>query len=271
MTENSARPAGAFFIWIFSSMRITNRFQAFGAHLSGSLAVALFSAALVFLVWYPDPLPAATGVTAIFLMLLGIDVIVGPFITLVVYNPRKKELRRDLLVVLALQLAALIYGLHTVYIARPVYYVFSADRFELVFANDLTDDKLAKVNDERFRHPPNFGPAMVAAKRPTDAKTRNEIMFSALSGGDDVAQRPEFYVPLRDMKDDIVARLQPLETLRQFNKDDVPRVDAVIARYRNHAGGVGFLPVRGKVQDTAAIVGKDAGEVLEIVTLKPWN
>ena len=62
-----------------------NRYQAFATHLMGSVAVALCSAALVFLVWYPDKLPQATGVTNIFLMLLAVDVVVGPIITLIVF------------------------------------------------------------------------------------------------------------------------------------------------------------------------------------------
>jgi F0F1-type ATP synthase assembly protein I len=131
-----------------------NRYQAFATHLVGSVAVALCSAALVFLVWYPDKLPQATGVTNIFLMLLAIDVLVGPVVTLIVFNTAKKELKRDLLIVLLLQLGALAYGLHAVFIARPAYSVFSVDRFELVLANDLTDDKLKKVTDARYKSPP---------------------------------------------------------------------------------------------------------------------
>lgn len=70
-----------------------NRYQAFGVHLLASAAVALISAAVVFLVWYPSPLQLATGVTGIFLMLLAVDVIVGPCITLIVFNTAKKELK----------------------------------------------------------------------------------------------------------------------------------------------------------------------------------
>ena len=44
-----------------------------------------------------------------------------------------------------LQLAALVYGLHTVYIVRPVAMVFEVERFRLVTANDVLLDELPKA------------------------------------------------------------------------------------------------------------------------------
>lgn len=247
-----------------------NRYQASGSHLLGSMVVALCSTTLVFLVWYPGRLAQASGVTDIFLMLLAVDVIVGPFITLVVFNPAKKELKRDLLIVLLLQIAALLYGLHAVFVARPVYEVFSVDRFELVFANDLTDEKLAKVTAAQFKTVPLLGPKVIAARRPETSKERMAIALSAVSGGDDVAQLPEHYVPYAEARNLVVQRLQPLEKLRDFNKDDVARVDALVKRYAARSGGVGYLPMRGKVRDVTVVIGRDSGDVLETLLLNPW-
>jgi energy-coupling factor transporter transmembrane protein EcfT len=250
-----------------------NRFQAFGIHLVGSVVVALSSAALVFLLWYPSPLAVATGVTTIFLILLGVDVTLGPCITLIIFNPAKKpvrELRRDLTIVLLLQMAALLYGLHTVFVARPVYNVYSAGRFDLVYANDLTPEKLAKVQSPEFQSPPLLGPRIVAARSPTDTKARNEILLGSLSGGDDLPQMPQYYVPYTEERDKIVGRIQPIDALRELNKAEGARIDAIAVRYASRSGGIGFLPVRGKVKDLTAIVARDTAEVLEIVELNPW-
>lgn len=247
-----------------------NRYQAFGTHLAGSVGVAALSAFLVFMVWYPAPLASVAGVVQIFLLLLAVDVVIGPVITLLVFNPKKKELKRDLLVVLLLQLSALAYGLHSVYIARPAYFVFSADRFDVVFANDLTSEKLAKVKDARYSSPPHWGPEFAAARRPDDASVRTDIMLRALEGGDDVAQLPEFYEPLVNQKELIRKRLLPLEKLKELNPHNLAGAEAVIRKHGARAGGVGFLPVRGKTQDATAIVASDTAEVLEVVDLKPW-
>lgn len=247
-----------------------NRFHAFGIHLSGSAAVALCTAALVFLVWYPSPLAAATGVLAIFLLLLAVDVVVGPVITLIVFNPAKKELKRDLLVVLLMQVAALLYGLHAVFVARPVYAVYNTDRFDLVYANDLGDEKLQKATLPQFRAVPLLGPRVIAARRPEDAKARNEILFGALAGGDDLPQLPQYYVPYAEARDVAVKRIQAIDALRGFNKDRAVEIDALLQRHMARAGNIGFLPLKAKVQDLAVIVARDTAEVLEITSLKPW-
>lgn len=249
----------------------TNRFQAFGLHLLGSLVVALISSALVFLTWYRWPLPVATGVTEIFATLLMVDVVIGPCITFVVFNPEKKELKLDLAIVLLLQTSALLYGLHTVFITRPVYLVFNADRFDLVYANDLTEEKLNKVKQPQFKALPWFGVKVVAAQMPDDIKERNKILFSALKGGDDLPQLPQYYVAYKEIGRQVLRHLHTLEEMKPFNKDKEGYIGALASKYASIKDGVGFLPLRGKVQDLAVIVRRDSAEVLEIVDLRPWN
>lgn len=246
------------------------RHQAFGTHLLGSVLLGLLSAALVFLVWYPSPMPTATGVTDIFLLLLAVDVVVGPVITLIVFNPAKKELKFDLLIVLLLQVSALMYGMHAVFVARPVYAVYCVDRFDLVFANDLTQEKLDKVSSPQFKSPPLLGPGVIAARRPDSSNERNTIMFGAVSGGDDVPQLPQYYIPYAQAQSQILRRVQPISALRELNPDHGAEIDALLARHAGRPGGIAFLPLKGKVADLAVIVASDTAEVLEIVALKPW-
>lgn len=250
-----------------------NRYQAFGTHLLGSMLVALCSATLVFLLWYPGPLSAATGVTGIFLIILGVDVIVGPVITLIVFNPVKKpasELRRDLAIVLAVQLAALLYGLYTVHLARPAYVIYNVGRFDLVYANDLDEDKLKLAPSPELRTLPWLGPEIIAARAPKDRKLRNELLLGSLSGGVDLPQLPQYYLPYADEQANAVKRIQPLSELRELNKHAAPEIDALARKYASRKVGIGYLPLRGKVEDLAVIVALDSAEVLEIVDLKPW-
>lgn len=251
-------------------MRI-NRFQAFGCHLLASLAFALLSSALVFLVWYPWPLPVATGVIPIFILLLGVDTVIGPCITLVVFSPAKKELKRDLAIVLLLQIGALLYGLHAVFAARPVYLVFNSDRFDVVYANDLSREKLNKVSDPEFKAVRVFGPRIVAARRPEDAKESHDILFSAVNGGDDLPQLPQYYVPYAALKAQAKQRILPLKELKHFNKERISEIDALAGKYSSIQAGIGFLPLRAKVADLAVIVRRDSAAVLEVKNLRPWR
>lgn len=127
---------------------MNTRLKAFLYHLLGSTIIAFFVIGLVFFVWYPSPLHSATGVTAIFLLLLIVDVVLGPLLTLLVFKPGKKSLAFDLSVIILLQLSALTYGLYTVAEGRPAWLVFSVDRFELVRVNEIDNRNLANALPE---------------------------------------------------------------------------------------------------------------------------
>lgn len=248
-----------------------NRFQASATHLIFSVLVALLSAALVFLLWYPNPFSYASGVERIFLLLLVVDVVLGPIVTLVVFNPVKKELKRDLLIVVFIQASALLYGMYSVFIARPVYMVFSVDRFEVVYANDISEDDLAKVENPIYRHLPMLGVLTTAARLPSDSEARNAILLSAVSGGSDVQHMPQYYVSYSEMQSIAVARIQPLSNLHSFNPDKSMVVDTLVKKYSESRIEVGFLPLQAKSHDLAVVLDKRTGTVLEIVKLSPWS
>ena len=84
-----------------------------------SFAVATAVLAFMLSLWYPGPLFEAAGGDRLVFILVAVDVTLGPLITLVIFKAGKKGLKFDLAVIASLQLAALVYGMHTVYVARP--------------------------------------------------------------------------------------------------------------------------------------------------------
>jgi hypothetical protein len=155
-----------------------------------------------------------------------------------------------------------------VWVARPVYEVYNAGRFDLVFANDLDEAKLAKATKEEFKTIPWRGPKLIGAKSPSDAKLRNELLLSSLTGGEDLPQRVEYYVPYVELQADVLRRKQPLENLLKFNASKRPDVELLLKRYAGR--DVGYLPLRGKVNDLTVIVNGQTAQVLERVDLEPW-
>lgn len=248
-----------------------NRFQAFGWHLLVSFGVAVLSTVLVFALWYPGELALASGVGEVFWLLLAVDVVLGPVITLIIFNPKKKALRWDLACVAAVQIGALLYGLNTVYSARPVYVVFNIDRFDLVFANDFSEEKLAKASRSEYQTLPRLGPEVIAARRPDDRKERNALLFSAISGGDDLPQLPQYYVAYHEQKDNAVKRSQALDELKKFNQDKASLIDQLIHDCAAKNIDAGFLPLKGHAADLTVIVDRGSGEVVDILDLMPWS
>ena len=98
-----------------------DRLRAAGIHLGLSALVAAMAALLVFALWYPYPYREISGGRSLFLLVITVDVVLGPLLTFAIFDRAKprRRLRRDLAVVALLQLAGLAYGLWTVNLARP--------------------------------------------------------------------------------------------------------------------------------------------------------
>src|SRR5882724_10636333 len=171
------------------------RLKASGIHLCISLAVAVLAALLVFAGWYPYPYREISGGRELFLIVVSVDVVMGPLITLAVFNRRKPwgELRRDLAMVGVLQMAALVYGLWTVAVARPVHLVFEVDRFRVVHAIDVPEELLGR-QPAQVEAMPWFGPTLLAARPFRDSNESFDVTMAALKGVQ-IGARPALWQP----------------------------------------------------------------------------
>jgi hypothetical protein len=241
------------------------RLKFFLRHLAVSLLIALFVISIVFFVWYPSPLATAVGVTHIFLMLIAIDVVVGPILGFIVYKEGKKSLKFDLTVVILLQLSALSFGVYSIAQGRPAWLVYNVDRFELVRKNELVDTNIQQAQPQ-FQQPSWFKPQYVAIEFAKDIQQRNDEMFAEVLGGISIAQRPERYVELTQAKTQIQQRAQNLELLKQFN--DQQSVQKILAKYPM---ATAFAPLKANAVDMTVLINKEKGEVVKIVDLRPWK
>lgn len=245
------------------------KISAFLVHLGLSVIVAAVMVSTVFFVWYPAPLHKAVGVTDIFLMVVVIDVIIGPLLTLVVFKKDKRTLQFDLFVIAVLQMAALVYGVHTVYLGRPAFVVFAKDRFEIARPASLDPKsvKAATHAKNAVAEQSYLLSKWVAAIESPDPERRKEILFSAAAGGPDWPQLPELYVPLEQVRSEIVRRAKPLIELKPFNVGQEADVDVLTEQFGARAK---WLPLKAPALDMVVLVNGANGEVLQVVDLRPW-
>ena len=241
----------------------SKRVRFFLWHFFISICISLISLFWVFNAWYPGPLAKATNVTYIFLMLLAIDIILGPILGFVVYNEKKKTLKFDLAVIFLLQLSALAYGVYSISQARPVWIVYNVDRFELVRKNELIEDNIQQAQLQ-FQQPSWFKPEYAATEFAKNTQQRNKDMFAEVLGGISLAQRPERYVDFSKAKEKVQKRAQSLELLPQYNDKTV--VEKTLAKYPK---ATAFLPMKASAVDMTVLI-NHKGEVVKIVDLRPW-
>jgi hypothetical protein len=194
------KPAFYKIFMIFDPTRLKSAFKAMGAHFGGSALVLLAVAALVFGIWFPHPYGQLAGGTELFLLVFGVDLVCGPLLTLILYNPTKpkRELFTDLSLVVFVQLGALAYGIWTVHVARPLYLVHEVDRFKVIARVDVDASELNKLPESMLPQWLN-GPKPVGL-REASSEERNKVMFESVVGGRDYGERPSFYAKYDGIK-----------------------------------------------------------------------
>lgn len=248
-----------------------DRLRAAGWHLVISIVIALLAAGMVFFVWYPDGLAGMLGGLALFFIVSASDVVLGPLISLVIFDRRKprSELVRDYAVVAIVQLAALIYGLHVVSIARPVFVAFTGDRFEVVTALELEPSDLAEATYETYRSLPWLGPSLVGVRLPDNADEHTEALFTAL-GGKDLQLRPKFYADYETFRSAILSRAQPLESLVEQHSKASDFLSAATKHHGKQPGDVAWLPLRHRFGFGTALVDRRSAKPFAYLPIDPY-
>lgn len=186
-------------------------------HLMLSLMLAAMTAWLVFGVWFPMPYREISGGLTLFALMLGVDVVCGPLLTLILLHPAKsrKALGVDIALIACLQLGALVYGLHTISHARPLAVVFEVDRFRVISYADIQEADLAGapawVQAWSFDRPRVLG---MRAARSGEEKLDS---LNASLQGIEPSQRPEWWQDYALNAASVRTRAQPLELLQQLN------------------------------------------------------
>lgn len=247
------------------------RIRAALVHLLVSAVIAGGVLLLVYGFWYQQALAAVAGVGTILLLLLAVDVSLGPIMTLMVFDRRKKSLPWDMTVIALLQIAGLVYGLYAVEAGRPHYLVFVKDRIEAVSRADLQAEDIEAAAGNPVARISWLGPVWAAATSATDEKSRQDALFEAALGGRDLQHFPQRYELLANQQPQMLARLESIDSLRKLNPDDGAMLDAALKKAGLSDGQAGYLPLKGEERDAAVLMARADGRVLALLPLSPWK
>lgn len=242
---------------MISDSRFRVAARAASVHLLCSVVVAMLAAVVVLGLWYPYPYRELSGGRELFLLIIAVDVVCGPLLTFVLFNPTKpkRELWQDLGLVALLQMTALGYGVWTSWQARPLYLALEVDRFKVVMSADIDHEALKRLPPE-LRPLTLGGVRTVALRPPHSVEEKNRVLFESIEGGRDYAERPEFYVPFEgDAALASLKRAKPLEPFFQKYPEQKPVAEELAKARNEELKNWKLLPVVGR-QDWVALLNK---------------
>ena len=251
-----------------SAWRQVGTRRAFLAHLAISAIVVGTVCLLIFAVWYPRPYFEVKGAWNVLRVLIGVDLVLGPLLTLILFRPNKPGLGLDVTMIAMIQLAALVYGTSVIYQERPYYAVFAVDRFEVLARGDVDPAAAAAVE---FARKPARGPALVYAERPTDVREFQRLLAETVfEGKPDLERRPEYWRAYGRHHAAILARARPLAELAARDADAAARVARASRALDRDPQDLVTLPVIGTDGPLTLVLDPATLQPVDALPIDPW-
>jgi len=235
------------------------RIKAALVHLLLSILVFSIFLSLVYFVWYPSPFNYTQGISEVVYLMAGIDIILGPLLTLVIFNAAKKGLKFDLAVIAFLQLGALIYGGYIIYSERPAWITFANDQFEVIRIHEIDQSQLIEKN---LRIGIFNKPKEIYVVKPKGEMIK-ELVRRLLSEGKGREREPTLYRAFEQHIDTAFKQSKLFSKhslLSKKGKTDEASTEPDIRRW---------MPVIGKIKDVVAIIDAEKKSV-EYLTMEPF-
>ena len=247
----------------------SNRWKFVGPRLALSVVLLALFIAVVRIAWYPGLYWQLAGVSRQLLILAGVVLVIGVGLSTLVYRPGKRGMTIDLIVILVVEVAAVVYVGSLLYERRPLYLVFASDRLQIVEAERLVDRPFRFPELERTQL---VGPRYVAARFPDDQAERAAVRWGIFFDGDsDIDVRPDHWYPYESAVPSVLAVAGSLAQFRNRGVQQQRAVDRWLGARGEDGGDYLVLPVTGKSRDATAVLDAQTGYPLTMLDVDPWE
>jgi hypothetical protein len=248
------------------------RLKAFGLHLLASTSALSLILGLLYLGWYRWPGWYLADAAHLILVMIGVDVVLGPLMTLIIARSTKprRDLTRDIAMIVVVQLCALGYGSVSLWQGRPLYFAFSETVLQMVQAYDIDADEWAQGSRQNPDLAPHWYslPRWIWAPLPKDSDERAKIVGAVIGGGNDVIDMPRYFKRWEQGLPDLRAQLKNVDAVAYF-----PKKEKESLKTRMRAAGLATdqmdaIPLTGRGHPLLAVLDPNSVKIIAIVKAK---
>jgi hypothetical protein len=241
--------------------RVSKRLTAFSIHLGISLVILAVPFLLIIFSWYPTPYFSADGGRRGLIIVGSIHLLIGPFLTLLVFTPGKSlgKIRFDLTVIGLLQLSALTLGVYTVHGQRPVAVVFSEGAFHPLISEVIRQQNASLADIEKLG---KNAPPLIYSRQPANGEELSRWMLRSLNENLEFYQQVETFDPLAGHLDDLEATQTDIQALSRENPEFRHELREFLHRQNARIQDFVYIPFNGRykrilfaIDERAALVG----------------
>jgi hypothetical protein len=246
---------------------IKQKIKASLIHLLLSIVLVTLIVSLIIFFWYPTEYIGLTNFKEISILIILIDLVLGPVLTFVVFNNNKKSLRMDLAIIATIQISALSYGALALYQTHPLYITYKSGSFALINANEVSpaDSLFDEYNISKLSPP-----IIAFTKLPEDPQEQLDLMMAVdLKGEPDIDKRVKYYQPYSENLSEVLSN--SLDSTKLFNDIEIKQqTDTFIKKYKDPSK-YSFLPLKGTGIDGIIVLDKVSALPITTIKTNPWK
>ncbi len=238
------------------------RFKAFAIHIGISSAIFLCLLVLLLGYWYKTPFFDLEDGPRAIQIILFVDLVLGPLLTLVIFKPGKPGLKFDLSLIAIFQLSALIYGIWMVQLARPVAVIHAYDSLYIVSKNTIINSDIPEPVANKII---GLEPTYLYVNLPKEQESFNAIIASSFREKRPIQLLYKYYEPLK-LTD--VEKLSAIAIdIRKYtakNEEWSAKLDAFLKRHKRSLDNtLLFAPVRARRGPYFLVIDTAKGEIID--------
>jgi hypothetical protein len=247
---------------------LPHKLRAFSIHFLISLAIFAGLLYLIVVRWYPWPwFPIDGGWQGVRIM-IGVDLVLGPVLTFMLFNPAKgrRELTLDFSLIALIQAGALAWGIHLVHGQRPLAIVYWYGAFHSV------DSKSPGFKNYPIERLDTFGerkPVLVFQVEPESEEKKIEMAMAIMGNDQAEHEHPEYYRPLQPHLPEVFVDALDAARLRELAPDVAKRLDRLLERHGLKPEDAYLLPFDGRYQQAILVIAKDGRIIGHLPEVRP--
>ncbi|MFT7688084.1 MAG: hypothetical protein ACI9FB_003444 [Candidatus Azotimanducaceae bacterium] len=241
-----------------------SRVKAFSYHLAISLVIFFILAYLIIEIWYPDFFFKIDGGWEGIRLIIGVDLVLGPLLTLVIYKAGKPGLKFDLGCIAAVQSLCLMAGVYVIYSERPLYFIYFEDHFYSASAGTYENYRMdvphSLDSSEAF-------PIKVISKLPDSPIEKADFLKIIFQ---DSIPAWAYGPTYRDLDDYMSVVVAGGVTEEEFNQRDVTgNLDPWLAKYSGEFKDYAFIPIHSRYLDAYIGINRSTMSFVDIIEVPP--
>lgn len=239
-----------------------SRYRASILHFFVSCLVLSAVLLLILSLWYPAPYFQAEGTWRVVKILIPMDIVLGPLLTLVLFKQGKPGMKFDLSVIASVQIIALLYGGYTVFSERPLFLAFIDGGFKVVSTSEVD---VSKAEYELFKSRSWTGPVPVSVRVPIEGKEVQQMLALVTSSGKEMHNFARYYTPFKLTACNLKTKLDI--TKYTESAEEIDKVKQW--QQQNRATSLAFFPFYGHFKNVIVAVDIQQNTIIGTLAIDP--